>query len=74
MSDLRLPSLPPVVGGNVIVSNEAWTALVKYLRTVQTVVNSQSAQLAEITKELSQCRAHIATIAEALGGIYNVQD
>lgn len=74
MTKLFLPSVPPILGGNVVIPNEVWDKLISYLGLVHDTVNQQADKIVALTKELSKCRADIKILAEALGGVYNAQE
>lgn len=71
MDKLYLKPVPSLTGNNVIVPKEVWTALVRYLDEVHTAVNNQASEIVKLTNDVATSNKNIATIARAVGGLYN---
>lgn len=71
MLKMYLPEVPSTLGGNVIVSEDAWTALVKYLSTVHDTMNRQADEILKLSKALKVSNDNIKTLAKAVEGVYN---
>ena len=73
MLRMYVKELPPTYGGNVILSKSSWDELIEYLETVTKVVNRQAKVIEKLLNNVGNNTKDIKTIAEALGGIYNVE-
>lgn len=71
MLKLYLPPVPPLTGGNVIVSKDVWVELIRYIESMQTVINTQAETITKLSKDISKSKENIAEIAKAVGGLYN---
>jgi hypothetical protein len=71
MLKLYLPPVPPLTGGNVIVSKDVWVSLIQYIESMQTVINAQAEAITKLSKDNAESKKHIAEIAKAVGGLYN---
>ncbi|MBO5709916.1 MAG: hypothetical protein J6R62_00105 [Rikenellaceae bacterium] len=71
MLKLYLPSVPPMVGDNVIVPNETWQRLVEYVDTMHTVINTQADKIVSLTNAVSNANENIKILADAVGGLYH---
>ena len=74
MLKLYLPSVPPIVGNNVIVPSETWSKLIAYINQMQEVINAQADKIVSLSKAQETANTNIKTLADALGGIYNAQE
>jgi hypothetical protein len=74
MVRLYVKKLPPVHGGNVILSKESWDELVEYLSHLATVVNEQAKVIAKLLDKTGTNTNDIKLLAEIVGGIYDVEE
>lgn len=73
MMKLYLPSVPPIVGGNVVIPNETWKRLVDYIDTMHDVINAQADKIVSLNNDISRANENIKTLAKAVEGVYNEQ-
>lgn len=71
MLKLYLPPVPPLTGGNVIVSKDIWIELIAYINNMQDVINTQASKIIDLSKQLNIANENISKIAVAVGGLYN---
>lgn len=74
MQELKVPQLPEVLGNNVMLPNDVWKTLVEYLNTTRAAVNAQANSIEFLTSEILKLRKDVRTLAEILGGMYDVQE
>lgn len=71
MLKLYLPPVPPLTGGNVIVSKDVWVELIAYINTMQDTINTQASKIVDLSKQLNVANENISKIAVAVGGLYD---
>lgn len=73
MMKLYLPSVPPIVGGNVVIPNETWKHLVDYIGVMHDTINAQADKIVSLNNDLSRATENIKTLAGAVKGVYDEQ-
>jgi len=68
---LKLPEVPELSGNNVVVSKDVWNALVQYINLMQRTINVQANEVLLLNTRTSKLEQNVATLAKALGGIYD---
>mgnify|MGYP003458911708 CR=1 FL=1 len=71
MDKLKLPEVPEIIGGNVIVPKTVWEGLVRYISLMQKTINAQSEELAKQSNRIQKVESAAVELAKAVGGIYN---
>lgn len=71
MAPLKLPEVPEIFGNNVVVSKEVWNTLIQYVNLMQRTINVQANEILLLNTRMSKTEQNVATLAKALGGIYD---
>lgn len=71
MIEFKVPEVPELPGGNVIVSKKVWNDVLSYIRDLQRALNNQANELVLQSQRISKVESNSAELAKALGGIYD---
>ena len=81
VDDLRLPEMPELTAGYLVVQKEAWSILTSYVKAQTSTINSlielteslanlQDVQFKALKEQINTLSSEIADIAKALEGAY----